>query len=310
MIHKKSKQVTIEIIGGLGNQLFAFVAGAFLSDLLGVKLRIFQRPSRPGESIHSSTLNSLEIGHTIATRFEWHERFAIVFRRKLYSLLKILRFRLDWAERVSQIHASDTLGYDAGLINVRPGYFVSGYFQTFVYLQELRSRNALPSLELKNPSLWFLEESEKLAIQNPVVMHVRRGDYLLSQNDFIGALAVGYYVDAVKLLFSQNTYSLEHSPLWIFTDSPDGIFEEFSDALGKNIRVVIPPESADPAESLILMSLASSIVISNSTFSWWAASLGKESKVIAPSKWFKAHPDPEGLLPETWMKAESRWIDK
>ena len=308
MGQKTNKHVTVEIIGGLGNQLFAFIAGKFAAVTLGAPLTILKRASLPGEASHESSLSSLDTGQEIETVLPKKRRLRIYFSRKFYSLLRQLGFRHDWLGRALQIHVSDKIGYDSDLSRVRPGYFVSGYFQTYEYHKALKSMNALPSLRLRNPSNWFLEESKKIARENPIVIHVRRGDYLQSQNDFIGALSMEYFLDAVNLLLRQTGSTTDNKRLWIFTDSPAIVSDEFGDALGKNLRFITPPISTDPAESLVLMSLASSIVISNSTFSWWAATLGRASNVVAPSKWFKNQPDPERLIPESWMKAESKWM--
>jgi hypothetical protein len=52
------------------------------------------------------------------------------------------------------------------------------------------------------------------------------------------------------------------------------------------------------------------MVIANSTYSWWAATLGNPNKTIAcPSKWFAQMVDPEDLYPEGWIKVSSEWID-
>ena len=48
-------------------------------------------------------------------------------------------------------------------------------------------------------------------------------------------------------------------------------------------------------------------IISNSSFSWWAAFLRRnhESLVCAPSPWFQGMNNPELLIPEDWIKVNS-----
>jgi len=54
--------------------------------------------------------------------------------------------------------------------------------------------------------------------------------------------------------------------------------------------------------------LASGIVISKSTFSYWAVMLGQLLKVICPTKWFRFGEDPEDLSPPSWYRTEGLWI--
>jgi CheY-like chemotaxis protein len=80
-----------------------------------------------------------------------------------------------------------------------------------------------------------------------------------------------------------------------------------------NIEVPFPVQFAEspddnPEESLMLMSKSDALVISNSSFSWWAAQFGNKSKfVVRPSKWFRAMLDPEELFPPEWHSQESQW---
>jgi hypothetical protein len=59
-----------------------------------------------------------------------------------------------------------------------------------------------------------------------------------------------------------------------------------------------------PSEVLKVMSLGQAYVISNSTFSWWAAHLAclRDENVLVyyPDPWFKEIVAPVGLFPRTW----------
>ena len=83
--------------------------------------------------------------------------------------------------------------------------------------------------------------------------------------------------------------------------------------LFSKLEISLPVQFAEspenyPEETLMLMSQSDAIVISNSSFSWWAAQLGKKSKfVVYPSKWLRGMLDPEDLFPTEWHPQESQW---
>jgi hypothetical protein len=56
------------------------------------------------------------------------------------------------------------------------------------------------------------------------------------------------------------------------------------------------------------MSMGKFLVISNSTYSWWAGRISSAEKIIAPNKWFKGINDPKSIYPPNWQKIESSWV--
>jgi hypothetical protein len=307
MRQKKRKPITIEIIGGLGNQLFAYIAGAYAAQKSQSPLRVFLRPKKPGETTHASSINSLALGINLVSRLSVGERVALFIRRQIRRISIAIGIRKEKAERLSRIHNSDSIGLDKNLSDTNSGYYLSGYFQCHHYFDYLRENKILPPLAIHDPSDWYLSEMKLLTSGNPIAVHIRRGDYLLNQNSFIGALSIDYYRNAISLILDRLVSDDSNVPIWVFSDDPGLVKDEFSKQLDHNFRFVDPPKDSDPAESMFLMSKARAIVISNSTFSWWSAALGDPELVVAPSKWFRDYEDPEGLIPENWIKVKSEW---
>ena len=306
---KRPKPITIEIMGGIGNQLFAFIAGTYLSSALGTSLRVFQRGKRPGESVHTSSIESLAIGTVIERHTPPVERLSLLLRRQMRLFALRLGASEKRASELSRIHVSSAIGADPLLLSCQEGYYVSGYFQSHEYFKFLKENDALPPLSLLKPSQWFNVQLERINAEQPIAIHVRRGDYLSSENEFIGALSPKYYLQAIALA-RQSISNGSQTKVWIFTDDPKMVEQELGAHLNGAFEFVVPPEDSDPAESMILMGTAKAIVISNSTFSWWAATLGGKEIVIAPSKWFRGHEDPVGLIPENWITVQSDWLGR
>ena len=136
------------------------------------------------------------------------------------------------------------------------------------------------------------------------MIHVRRGDYVKVADKF-GLLSKSYYLNSLKKIRDDGFAG----PIWVFSDdilSAKALLDE-----GEFISARFIEQSVDssPEESLILMSMAKVIVIANSTYSWWAASLNVDkSLVISPKTWFKSMEAPEYLLPDSWIKLESTWV--
>jgi hypothetical protein len=161
-------------------------------------------------------------------------------------------------------------------------------------------------MDLINPSTWYRSLASQLNGAPFIAMHIRRGDYLLPRNrNSIGVLDKTYYEKCLNLAYDE----VGKLPIFVFSDS-DEISSEFMTCLPANTNYVHPPTGADPAESIALMSLAKVLVISNSTFSWWAAGISKESTIVyCPETWFKNLEQPRDLFRKSWNLVESEWVD-
>jgi hypothetical protein len=129
-----------------------------------------------------------------------------------------------------------------------------------------------------------------------IAVHVRRGDYVIQPQKH-GILTIAYYEKAVAA--ARERMGDPAAPLYVFSDDIPWCRAQplFSGAT----FVVEPVDYA----ALHIMSQFHAIVMSNSTFSWWAAYMGQQSKtVIAPGRWFgPAGPqDYEDIYLPTWIR--------
>lgn len=156
---------------------------------------------------------------------------------------------------------------------------LNGYFQSYKYFDHCR-KDILKLFPCKAP------------IKDFVSIHVRHGDYLHS--DDFQVLGIYYYYQAIEFFIAKG-YK------YFFVSSDDIEWCE------KNINSNLYPNchfhysSGDSKSDLMTMSACEHNIIANSTYSWWAAWLNKNSNkiIICPDTWFKnVNKD---LLPKDWI---------
>jgi hypothetical protein len=300
----RPSEVAFELVGGLGNQLFCYFAGWYVSETLGCQYQPIWLTSRVEAEKRELSVTQFELPHQPVSVNHIDFAFPLTLRFALQRIL--LRFGVSnkFARNIFGVFTSKVVGEDGGLLGLKPGQLARGYFQSNTYFQGLANLGKDVKLRLSKESDWFSRTRDQINQESPIVIHVRRGDYLSPTNSKIGTLSKRYFLDALSKL---EINGLRQKRLWIFSDDVPGVQAEFGEIQGYEIHWVQPPPESTPAESMVLMGLGSGLVISNSTFSWWAARLGSAKIIVAPGKWFKAMPDPVGLMPAEWLKAESSW---
>jgi len=186
--------------------------------------------------------------------------------------------------------------FDEELFKLCPDHVsLQGYFQTEKYFKHIEDeiRNDFTfNAGIADPCKEMIE-----SVENPIALHVRRGDYIKNAENHFN-LPIEYY-DAALSEFDddRNVIVFSDDPLWCHDE---GIFGDD--------RFIIS-ENDDNRVDLCLMSLCNDFIIANSTYSWWGAWLSshKDKKVIAPVQWFgktgytKDH-NTKDLIPDDWIK--------
>ncbi len=181
------------------------------------------------------------------------------------------------------------------------------YFQTEKYFQnisEVIRKDFTFKKEIVEPCLEVIGE-----LNNPIFIHVRRGDYL-NQPDNHPTCSLSYYKDSLEL-FDSN------SPVLVFSDDLEWCRENFTDD-----RFLIPTENPKynhlsdtndgrvksfiPYYDLCMMSMCSGGIIANSSLSWWGAWLieNPTQSIVAPTPWFGknySHFIMDDLIPDRWV---------
>jgi hypothetical protein len=145
--------------------------------------------------------------------------------------------------------------------------------------------------------------AKKITTTEPVIIHLRLGDYL-EQPEIWGVLDKRYYSNGLKLI--QNKMNI--SEVWVFSDDFKAAKFILKDLEDFDLKFIDSSEGQDPAEVLKLMSMGVAQVVSNSTFSLWAAVISISSKItIIPNPVFRnMHGQARGL-PKDWINVEAAW---
>lgn len=134
-----------------------------------------------------------------------------------------------------------------------------------------------------------------------VAIHIRRGDYLQAHHFHVNLWETDYYKQAVSL-FPNDEFI-------VFCRDNQGWEQDKADRewCRQNLKPLIgdrfelPSKYNSETDDLNLMASCKSIIMANSSFSWWGAYLGDHEKVICPSSWFVDGTQRTELL-DSWLK--------
>ncbi len=178
-------------------------------------------------------------------------------------------------------------------LEMQKDWYVRGFWQQECYFAEL-----LPQLreELCFPTYQSIEDQQlatKLRDERAVSVHVRCCDYLGSIYQVLGER---YYQAAMELLDQQ----IGNLTYYVFSDD----LKRAEDMLGvhENIIYIHGHQGADSFRDLQLMSECKHHIIANSSFSSWAAYLGRCGDGIT------IYPSMATKLEETGKRDSENWI--
>ena len=296
---RDSKSVSIELVGGIGNQLFIYFAGYYLCDISKAQLNI------KAHSLHNRRENIVEI-----LKLPHHKMKKTNFTKGRFISKVSTKLSQIWSAHTflrtpSTFHANE-LGFEPSLQSQKPPIKVFGYFQTYKYFEAHREvfckyfdQFAFVSKEASNISIEIENDSV-------LMVHIRLGDYLKPENRYFGSLDETYYVNAIKRATSSNNFS----KIVVISDDVYSAKKLFLIIENQGLPVVWFDNQSikTSVELLMLMRNCKGFVIANSTFSWWIANLSKDPKiVVAPYPWFKESKTPDSLYPVDWVKVDSSW---
>lgn len=238
--------------GRLGNQMFQYVFFKYLQSVSKNKIVFFTNP-------HHAYL---------AEYFELERFQRITFQSKVYSLIArfipvIFRFKNVYLQNFVRPR------------EIRPQNFTvyHGYFQSDWYLNQLPHK---PQFNIKPKYVKAFMDlyGDIFKNEKTVVVYIRRTDYLTYGKRDI-TLPLSYFkkrmeeiedLDSYRVFFVSDDIPFVRA---VFEDKPNYVFSGKDEII--DFQII---QNADIA------------IISNSSFSWWAAYLSKKQNIVyAPKNW-------------------------
>lgn len=303
--------IIVNIMGGLGNQMFQYATAKRLSVTHNVPLKIdasnFDRCTPNKE--HTLQLNSFRITAPQASRSEVADYKKTGLKHKLGVALLLNALGLSGKSGETPCVYSEPAGsaFKPEILTLGPAIYLVGYFNSYKYFEPVRQRlleEFVPREEISEAARQLLPS---IADSNSVSVHVRRGDYVSDpgiRKDLEGVITERYYRNAVSCMAER----VNQPHFFVFSDDIAWVKE--------NLR---PPHKVTYVdfnapqrgfEDLWLMSRCKhNITAGGSTFSWWAAYLNpNDEKVVVRTERTSRNSDynhPEDYFPPEWKSVES-----
>ena len=284
-------------MGGLGNQLFQYSFARALSQKLNTSLYL--------DLSWFYIYKYRKYGMPFSLRFFRITYFRVhpIILPYIFLVRKLQYPR--WAKKISALFLKNKKPFsiyseEDFKHNVEPNgsnILLDGYFQDYKSFKmiepTLRYELSLKK-DLDSKNALILKEIKAV---NSVSIHFRKGLY--SSDSKIKSLypevSLQYYNKAVSEITKKN----KDAVLFVFSNEINWVKENYK----TDFPIFYISNDGPDYEHLFLMSQCNHNIITNSTFSWWAAWLNENPNkiVTAPKLWEKNHAN----IPQSWIRIEN-----
>ena len=275
--------VGIKFSGRLGNQMFQYAFGLMLAKKYNYTTFFI---------FHKNGINK-----TILHKYFVLDKFSLIknfFLKKCFILMKKKRII-----SIKNSFAFPHINYDKLNQSI-----ISGYFQSENCFKDF-SDEIKHSFTIKKKHIERFNKKYHSYFKNnkTIAIHIRRGDYRFWGDDNLGeknlSLPIAYYNKILQSIPNLSDYKI----IIVSDEQKEVIQKDFANF--KTLEI----SSNNLITDFQIIQKADIAIISNSTFSWWAAYLNnKPNKIIyAPKYWlgFKVNKEyPAGIMSVDW-----KWIE-
>lgn len=311
--------ITLIIKDGLGNQLFQYAYARYLQESFYKNDKLYINPFY----INHKDFRRLSLQH-----FNLGEKTSIIKNEADQAAsMKAFKIRVLWANLFElipwKIFKQKPLGKNKFIKRAHKGLYYTYTSQTnfgiyhsntknkFVFgcFQGVENFKPIEHIIKKEFQIVTKASKENQAIlnniekTNSICLHIRRGDYLDPKWKSLQICNFHYYQAAIDKICQ----SVSSPTFYIFSNNHEDIewiknnyHFKINETASFNYIDLNNPDY----EELRLMIACKHFIISNSTFSWWAAYLANNPNkiVIAPDKWNLNYSGSEMIYLKEWIK--------
>jgi hypothetical protein len=278
--------VSINIEGGLGNQLFKIFFIMSYSINHNKKFII-------NEYLQNQDSSILDPRHTY-----WTNIFKNIINNRFDNNKTNLDFTNKYYEQ-TEFYYNEIPFFDTDTI-------FYGYYQNYRYFDNNYDK-IVSLLNLNDLKIDIFNKC--LKNKHTISMHFRLGDYKNLKDIFI-LLNINYYIQALQHIVDNDIYKCnEVLCVYEYQDEHEinSIIEQLKNKFPTIIFNKISHQLED-WEQLLLMSVCQHNIIANSTFSWWGAYINTNiNKIVCyPEKWFvNSKNEQSGLSIAKWKMIQN-----
>jgi len=165
-----------------------------------------------------------------------------------------------------------------------PGMYLRGYLQSSKYFyndeikEEIRELFQAPSHlieQVKTKYKDLIDQKDRV-----VIVHCRRTDYITYQHVH-GPLTAGYYKEAIRRMMEKV-----ENPIFLLCGDDSSFWNEIREEIRPVWEHSHQILDETDVNTFILLQQFQNVIMANSTFIWWTTWLSKAKHVVAPSQWF------------------------
>lgn len=275
--------VIVTLGGGLGNQLFQYSLARQLAfkNKTSLKLYINNISKEPGRTYK---LQHYNIQEKFASDAEVEKLIGSFYEKTFYAkTVNKLNTYLPKHNR-SYFIEEEYYCYEPTIFQIKKNVLLEGFWQHYKYFENFPTQ-ILDEITLKqtegSATSGYVNQIDNDI--NSVSIHIRRGDYISDENNlnFFGVLPLGYYIQAVNYMIER----ISNLHFYIFSDDLNWAKDNLK--INAPVYFVDIDNGTKDYLEMDAMSHCRHNIIANSSFSWWAAYLNRNTEkiVVAPEKW-------------------------